>query len=131
LTPKTRNSAAAAKWVKRSETNEGTVWPRRAERTVMTMSAEKAAEKTSSRGCRMAIKAATRNVLSPISEKMIMVKESRNEWNGCITPPASSPGRFEAGVFGFGVVVNGFLSDSESGLGWGMLCGLSGRLVGF
>jgi hypothetical protein len=117
--------------VKRSETNEGTEWPRRAERTVMTMSAEKAAENTSSRGCRMAIRAATRNVLSPISEKMIMVNESINEWNGCMTPPASSPGRFEAGVFDFGVVVNGFLSDSASGLGCGMLCGLSGILVGF
>jgi len=87
----------------------------------MTMRAEKAAEKTSNRGCRIAISAATRNVLSPISEKIIMVKESMNEWKGCMTPPASSPGRFEAGVFGFVVVSSGSLSDSESGLGCGTL----------
>ena len=29
----------------------------------------------------MAIRAATRNVLSPISVKMIMVKETTKEWN--------------------------------------------------
>lgn len=97
----------------------------------MTISAEKAAEKTSSRGCRMAIKAATRKVLSPISEKMIMVKERMKEWKGCITPPASSSGRFEAGVCGFVMVSRGSLLESESGLGCGISCGLSGRPVGF
>jgi hypothetical protein len=79
----------------------------------------------------MAISAATRKVLSPISEKMIMVKESMKEWKGCMTPLASSSGRFEAGVFGFVIASNGSFSDSESGLGCGMLCGVSGRLVGF
>jgi hypothetical protein len=131
LTPKTRNKAAAAKWVKRSDTRDGTACPKNAERTVITIRAEKAAEKTSSRGCRIAIKAATRKVLSPISENMIIVKESMNEWNGWITPPASSSGRFEAGVFGFEMVSNGSLSESESGLGCGISWGLSGSPVGF
>jgi hypothetical protein len=79
----------------------------------------------------MAINAATRNVLSPISENIIIVKESMNEWRGCMTPPASSPGRFEAGVFGLGVVSRGSFLGSESGLGCGISCGLSGRSVGF
>jgi hypothetical protein len=79
LKPKTRNKAAAAKWVKRSDTRDGTACPRKAERTVITIRAEKAAEKTSSRGCRIAINAATRNVLSPISENIIIVKDSMNE----------------------------------------------------
>lgn len=46
------------------------------------MRAVKAAEKTSSRGCFIAINAAIRKVLSPTSEKMIMVKERRNECRG-------------------------------------------------
>ena len=79
LKPKTRNKAAAAKCVKRSERRAGTACPRTAESTVITMSAEKAAEKTSSRGSRMAINAATRNVLSPISEKIIIVNASMKE----------------------------------------------------
>ena len=32
----------------------------------------------------MAIKAATRKVLSPISENMIMVKDRTKEWSGCM-----------------------------------------------
>jgi hypothetical protein len=48
-----------------------------------------------------------------------------------MTPLASSSGKFEAGVFGFVIASNGSFSDSESGLGCGMLCGVSGRLVGF
>jgi hypothetical protein len=69
----------------------------------MTMRAEKAAEKTRRRGCRMAMSAATRNVLSPISEKMIMVKERMKEWNGWMTPLGSSTSGVEPvpeGVFG-------------------------------
>jgi hypothetical protein len=50
-----------------------------AERIVMTIRAEKAAEKTRRRGCRIAMRAATRNVLSQISEKMIIVKDRMNE----------------------------------------------------
>jgi hypothetical protein len=56
----------------------------------MTIRAEKAAEKTRRRGCRIAMRAATRKVLSPISEKMIMVKESMKEWKGWMTPLGSS-----------------------------------------
>lgn len=82
LKPKTRNSAAAAKCVNLSDSKAGTAWPSTADRTVMTMSAEKAAEKTSSRGCRIAIRAATKKVLSPISENMIMVNERMKEWKG-------------------------------------------------
>lgn len=35
----------------------------------------------------MAMRAAIRKVLSPISENMIIVKESRKEWSGCIREP--------------------------------------------
>lgn len=55
----------------------GTAWPRTAERTVMTRSAERAAEKTRRRSCFMAMRAAIRKVLSPISEKRIIVRERR------------------------------------------------------
>lgn len=60
----------------------GTAWPSKAERTVMVTSAEKAAVKTSILSWRMAMSAATRKVLSPISEKSIMVKERRRECMG-------------------------------------------------
>lgn len=50
----------------------------------MAMRAIKAAEKTTILGWRMAISAATRKVLSPISEKRIMVSERTKEWKGCI-----------------------------------------------
>ncbi len=46
---------------------------------VITINAENAAEKTTMRGCFIAINAAIRKVLSPISEKMIMVKDKTNE----------------------------------------------------
>lgn len=57
----------------------GTAWPRRAERTVMRANAQAAAEKTTTRGCLMAIRAATRKVLSPISERTIIVNETTRE----------------------------------------------------
>jgi hypothetical protein len=97
----------------------------------MTIKAEKAAEKTRRRGCRIAMRAATRNVLSPISEKMIIVKDRINEWNGWITPPASSSNERVVGVFGLELVSSGFLSARESGTGCGMSWGLLGRSVGF
>lgn len=65
----------------------GTAWPRTAERIVMAIRAVKAAEKTRKRGCFMAMRAAIRKVLSPISENMIIVKERRKEWRGCIREP--------------------------------------------
>lgn len=41
-----------------------------------------APKKTIRRGCRIARMAAMRNVLSPISEAMIMKKECRTAWKG-------------------------------------------------
>lgn len=84
LTPKMKKRPAARKFVKVLGIRVGTAWPRTAERMVMAMRAEKAAEKTTMRGWRMAISAATRKVLSPTSEKRIMVNERRKEWRGCI-----------------------------------------------
>ena len=77
--PKMKNSRAAMNLVNVLGISVGIYCPNRAERTVMTISAEKAAEKTSKRGCLMAIRAATRNVLSPISETTIMVNEKTSE----------------------------------------------------
>ena len=74
----------------------------------MTMRAEKAAEKTRRRGCRIAMRAATRKVLSPISEKMIMVKERMKEWKGWITPLGSSLSNVE-------LVPEDFLGDVSRG----------------
>jgi hypothetical protein len=103
-----------------------------AERTVMTIRAEKAAEKTRRRGCRIAMRAATRKVLSPISEKMIIVKDRIKEWNGWMTPLlTSSSGVIEVGVFGLVTVSSGSLFVREPGTGWGMSWGLLGRSVGF
>lgn len=79
LTPKTRNRIAAAKLVNRFGKSVGTAWPKRADRTVMKPKAASAAVKTTVRSCLMAISAAIRKVLSPISEKMIMVNESMKE----------------------------------------------------
>lgn len=60
------------------------------------MSAENAAENTTRREWRIAMRAAMRKVLSPISEKMIIVKERINEWNGWRIE--SSGGGAEAGT---------------------------------
>ena len=75
---------AARKFVTRTDKIAGTAWPSAAESTVITNRAANAAENTSKGGYFIAIKAATRKVLSPISEKMIMVKARRKEWRGCI-----------------------------------------------
>ncbi len=48
----------------------------------MAIRAVKAAEKTMNRGCFIAIKAAIKNVLSPISEKMIIARERTKECSG-------------------------------------------------
>jgi hypothetical protein len=58
----------------------------------MVIRAENAAEKTSIRSCFIAIRAAIRNVLSPISENRIIVSERMNECNGWIRPSFSSSG---------------------------------------
>ena len=80
----------------------------------------------------MAIRAATRKVLSPISEKMIMVKESTKEWKGWITPAASSSDMLEVGGLVLGAVSSGSALESEPGTGCGRSsCGVTGRSVGF
>ena len=48
----------------------------------MAIRAVNAAEKTTSRGCFIAISAAIKKVLSPISEKMIIVNERIKAWRG-------------------------------------------------
>jgi hypothetical protein len=75
------------------------------------------------------MRAATRNVLSPISEKMIMVKARIKEWKGC-TAPASTSSSVEEGVFG-GVVSRGSFVETEPGTGSGLSWMESGRSVGF
>ena len=70
---------AAATFVKRFGMREGTACPRMALRMVMAKRAVKAAEKTTNRGCFMAMRAATKKVLSPISEKTIMVRDRTKE----------------------------------------------------
>lgn len=95
----------------------------------MAMRAEKAAVKTTVRGCRMAMRAATKKVLSPISENIIMVKDSINEWKGWITPLGSPSS--ESGMVLGGDVSNGSSLRDDGGTGWGISCGESGRSVGF
>jgi hypothetical protein len=46
-----------------------------------------AAEKTTPRGCRIAMSAAIKNVLSPNSEIMIIVNENKKECNGADVNP--------------------------------------------
>ena len=65
----------------------GTACPREALRTVITTNEAKAAENTTALGCRIAMSAAIRNVLSPNSEIIIMVKENRKACNGVETRP--------------------------------------------
>ena len=112
--------------------NVGTACPRTAERIVIVIKAEKAAEKTSIRSCFIAIRAAMRNVLSPTSENRIMVRERTKEWKGCIRPSVSSSGRSYLGEdFEFGFVMSRWSFWADSGRGWGTLLGLSGRFSGF
>ena len=108
----------------------GSVWPRKEESTVMTQRAEKAAEKTRRGGCFMAIRQATRKVLSPISEKRIMVRERMKEWKGWMRPLASGEGTsVVVGVLG--ATLRGSSLEEPGGDGWGMSWGFSGRSSGF
>ena len=75
LAPNIRNSPAARKLVRRLGMRAGTAWPKMADRTVMGARAENAAENTKRRSYFMAMRAAIRKVLSPISENRIIVKE--------------------------------------------------------
>jgi hypothetical protein len=76
------------------------------------------------------MRAATRNVLSPISEKMIIVKASIKEWKGCMAPSSTSSS-VEEGVLGGELVSRGSLVEMEPGTGRGLSCRESGRSVGF
>ena len=112
----------------------GTACPRTAERIVIAINAEKAAEKTSNLSCFIAMRAAIKNVLSPISEKRIIVRERMYEWKGCISPSfASSTGRSYLGcdVFDSGLEMSKWSLFAEFGRGCGRLFGLLGRSLGF
>ncbi len=85
----------------------------------MAIRALKAAEKTTNRGCFMAMSAAMRNVLSPISEKMIMANERTKEWRGCMMDAGAAVRAGKEGVNGFSIA-RGSLLDAESGTGCGM-----------
>jgi len=131
--PNTRNKAAAKKLVNLFGINVGTAWPRTAERIVIAINAENAAEKTRSLSCFMAIRAAIKNVLSPISEKRIMVSESIYEWKGWIRPSLpSSSGRLYFGEdFVSGFEISRWSLFAEFGRGCGRLLGVLGRSFGF
>jgi len=97
---------------------------------VMTMRAEKAAENTINRGCFIAIKAAMRKVLSPISENMIIARDRTKECNGCMIDAGAESNIGIDGVKGFSIA-RGSLLEALSGTGSGMSCGLLGRSAGF
>ena len=84
------------------------------------MRAVKAAEKTTSRGCFIAISAAMRNVLSPISENMIIVRESTKECKGCIIEAGAAVSDGKEGVKGCLRMARGSLFEADSGTGCGM-----------
>lgn len=128
--PKNRNNEAAKKFVKRLGMSVGTACPSTAERMVMTIKAEKAPEKTISRGCFIAIRAAIRKVLSPISEKTIIARERTKECNGCMRDAGAESKMGIEGVKGFNIA-RGSVLEALSGTGSGMSCGLSGRSAGF
>jgi hypothetical protein len=80
----------------------------------MVIRAAKAAEKTRRRGCFMAMSAAIKNVLSPISENRIMVKERTKECRGWIRPADSSDIVVD-GELGLEVTGGGFFIVGGSG----------------
>ena len=71
-----------------------------------------------------------RKVLSPISEKMIIVKERKKECKGCIMDAGAAVKAGKDGVKGF-KIANGSLLEAESGTGCGRSCGFWGRSAGF
>lgn len=116
--------------MKRFGTRVGTAWPRMAERIVMAMRAVKAAEKTTKRGCFMAMRAAIRKVLSPISENIIIERERRNEWRGWIREAGAAVSKLLDGVKPLRIR-SGSVLGTVGGTGWGMSWGFSGRSAGF
>jgi len=111
----------------------GTACPRTADKIVIAINAEKAAEKTRSLSCFIAMRAAIRNVLSPISEKRIIVRERMYEWKGWMRPslPSSSGKLYLGEVFVSGFEISRWSLFAEFGRGWGRLLGLLGRSFGF
>ena len=99
----------------------------------MAIKAAKAAEKTTRRGCFMAIRAAMRNVLSPISEKIIIDKERRKECRGCNREAGVDVSKLLEGVkdFMISLISSGFFFEVVFGSGWGISWGFSGRSAGF
>ena len=63
-----------------------------------------------------------RKVLSPISEKMIIDKERRKEWRGCINEAGAEVSRLLEGVkdFMISLISSGFFLEVVGGTGWGM-----------
>lgn len=127
--PKIRKRPAARKFVMRFGMRVGTAWPRTADKTVMVISALKAAENTTRRSCFIAMSAATRNVLSPTSEKRIMVRERTKEWKGRIMPSCSSATGVLPGLVP--LVTSRWSLFAESGRGGDLSCVLPGRSSGF
>lgn len=82
------------------------------------MRAVKAAEKTISRGCFIAIRAAIKKVLSPISEKMIIVKERTKECRGWIRDAELPVSIGMEGVKG-ARIARGSLLEAVAGTGCG------------
>lgn len=98
----------------------GTAWPSTAERIVIAIRAVKAAENTTSRGCFIAMRAAIRKVLSPISENMIIVRERTKECNGCMIDAGAAVKEGKDGGKSF-FIARGSLLEADSGTG----CGIS------
>lgn len=86
---------------------------------VITIRAVKAAEKTRRRGCFIAMRAAIRKVLSPISENKIIVRERMKEWRGCINDPVVAARRGREGVKGLRIFKGSDL-DVVGGTGSGI-----------
>ncbi|KAH3669348.1 hypothetical protein OGAPHI_001469 [Ogataea philodendri] len=78
LIPNTMNSTPAKNWVNLCGIRAGNAWPTTPESTVISTRAANAAENTTALGCFIAMSAATRNVLSPISLTTIMDVDIRN-----------------------------------------------------
>lgn len=81
-------------------TKLGKTWPKNADRTDMMAKEEKAAANTTNRECFMAIIAAIKKVLSPISDTMIMSKEIRKDFSNSALEPTSLSRPTPTSLFG-------------------------------
>jgi hypothetical protein len=73
--PNKKNKTVAPLCVQVLDIKLGAAQPKKAEKTVITARAPRAPEKTVTRECRIAKSAATKNVLSPISETTIIAMD--------------------------------------------------------